>query len=81
MEKSFLNQNVEILVSFAGAFRDSGYSPVSYIGKLTNVDENYIMLDVEKAEVRTSGIIGGVKERVNGNIAFRKEYVIYIRAL
>ena len=44
MENNFLNQNVEVLVSFAGAFRDSGYSPVAYVGQLIGVDDNYIMV-------------------------------------
>lgn len=81
MENNFLNQNVEVLVSFAGAFRDSGYSPVAYVGQLIGVDDNYIMVNVSSAEVKTSGIIGSVKGDAYGTIAFRKEYIIYIRAI
>ncbi|HHX72619.1 MAG TPA: hypothetical protein GX701_06820 [Clostridiales bacterium] len=79
MEREFIGKDVEVLVSFAGSFRDAGYAPVKFHGKLLDTDENYLKMQVNKAELAITGILGSMGLKNSGLMLIKRDYVIYMR--
>ncbi|MBQ6323437.1 MAG: hypothetical protein IJI22_01245 [Bacilli bacterium] len=81
MLDKYLNKEVKLIVTFAAAGGGSLY-PVSYYGKILNYDDEYIEMDVARAE--TEGFpaaLGKIETGVEGKTLVNKKYVISINEI